>query len=142
MLKDKVDVASVAVAADKVIEKVKLEDQPTGEMCEICGKPMVKKMGRFGEFIACSGYPECKNTKTIIQKVGVECPSCGSDLVARRSKKGRLFYGCSGYPDCKMVFWNKPVNKKCPKCGHLLTEKGGKKKQLVCSNSECGYTEE
>ena len=128
--------------ADKKIEKVKIEDQETGELCELCGKPMVIKTGRFGDFIACSGYPECKNTKTIIQKVGVECPSCGSDLVARRSKKGRLFYGCSGYPDCKMVFWNKPVNKKCPKCGHLLTEKGGKKKQLVCSNSECGYTEE
>ncbi len=128
-------------AADKVIERVKLEDQPTGEMCEICGKPLVIKTGRFGDFIACSGYPECKNTKPIVEKVGVKCPSCGSELVARRSKRGRIFYGCSGYPDCKMVFWNKPVDKKCPRCGSIMTEKNGKNKQLVCSNSECGYTE-
>ncbi|MBP3816537.1 MAG: type I DNA topoisomerase [Firmicutes bacterium] len=128
-------------AADKVIEKIKIEDQPTGEICEICGKPLVIKTGRFGDFIACSGYPECKNTKPIVEKVGVKCPSCGSDIVARRSKRGRLFYGCSGYPNCKMVFWNKPVDKKCPKCGSLMTEKNGKNKQLVCSNGDCGYTE-
>ena len=128
-------------AADKVIEKVKLEDQPTGEMCEICGKPLVLKNGRFGDFIACSGYPECKNTKPIVQKVGVKCPDCGNDIVARRSKRGRLFYGCSGYPNCNRVFWNKPVDKKCPNCGSLMMEKGGRKKQYVCSNSECGYTE-
>ena len=128
-------------AADKVIEKVKMEDQPTGEMCEICGKPLVIKNGRFGDFIACSGYPECKNTKPIVEKVGVKCPSCGNDLVARRSKRGRLFYGCSGYPECNMVFWNKPIDRKCPKCGSQLTEKNGRNKQIVCSNQECGYTE-
>lgn len=128
-------------AADKVIEKVKIEDQPTGEICELCGKPLVIKTGRFGDFIACSGYPECKNTKPIVEKVGVKCPSCGSELVARRSKRGRIFYGCSGYPNCNMVFWNKPVDKKCPRCGSLMTEKNGKNKQLVCSNQECGYTE-
>ena len=127
--------------ADNSIEKVTIEAQETGEMCELCGKPLVIKTGRFGDFIACSGYPECKNTKPIMQTVGVKCPSCGSDLVARRSKRGRLFYGCSGYPNCKMVFWNKPVDKKCPNCGSLMTEKNGKEKQLVCSNSECGYTE-
>lgn len=128
--------------ADKVIEKVKIEDQETGEMCEICGKPLVIKSGRFGDFIACSGYPECKNTKPIVEKVGVSCPSCGSDIVARRSKRGRLFYGCSGYPNCKMVFWNKPVNKKCPICGSIMTEKVGKKKQIVCSNADCGHIED
>ena len=124
-----------------IIERVKIEDQLTGENCEFCGKPLVIKNGRFGDFIACSGYPECKNTKPIVEKVGVPCPVCGKDLVARRSKKGRLFYGCSGYPECNTVFWNKPVDKKCPDCGSLLTTKGGRSKQLVCSNSECGYTE-
>ena len=127
--------------ADSVIEKVKLEDQPTGEICELCGKPLVIKTGRFGDFIACSGYPECKNTKPIIKSIGVKCPNCGKDIVARKSKKGRLFYGCSGYPNCNMVFWNKPVDKLCPKCGNLLTEKKTKKKELVCSNPDCGYTE-
>lgn len=127
--------------ADSVIEKVKIEDQPTGEVCELCGKPLVIKTGRFGDFIACSGYPECKNTKPIIKSIGVKCPSCGNEIVARKSKKGRLFYGCTGYPKCNMVFWNKPVDKTCPKCGSLLTEKKTKKKELVCSNPDCGYTE-
>ena len=127
--------------ADSVIEKVKIEDQPTGEICELCGKPLVIKTGRFGDFIACSGYPECKNTKPIIKSIGVKCPNCGNEIVARRSKKGRLFYGCTGYPKCNMVFWNKPVDKLCPKCGSLMTEKKSKKGELVCSNQECGYTE-
>ena len=127
--------------ADSVIEKVKIEDQPTGEVCELCGKPLVIKTGRFGDFIACSGYPECKNTKPIIKSIGVKCPNCGNEIVARKSKKGRLFYGCTGYPKCNMVFWNKPVDKQCPKCGSLLTEKKTKKKELVCSNPNCGYTE-
>ncbi|MBF1170147.1 MAG: type I DNA topoisomerase, partial [[Eubacterium] sulci] len=93
--------------ADSAIEKIVVEDVPTGELCELCGKPMVIKAGRFGDFIACSGYPECKNTKPIIKTIGVKCPNCGKDIVARKSKRGRLFYGCSGYPDCKTVFWNK-----------------------------------
>ena len=128
-------------AADEAIEKVKVEDQPTGENCEICGKPLVIKMGRFGEFIACSGYPECKNTKPIIKKIDVKCPDCGNDIIVRKSKRGRLFYGCSGYPNCKKVFWNKPIDKKCPECGSLLVEKKTKKYSYACSNSECGYKE-
>lgn len=127
--------------ADSAIEKIKIEDQPTGEVCELCGRPLVIKTGRFGDFIACSGYPECKNTKPIVKSIGVKCPSCGNEIVARKSKKGRLFYGCTGYPKCNMVFWNKPVNKECPNCGSLLTEKKTKNKKLVCSNPECGYTE-
>ena len=129
------------VKADEAIEKVTVADVPTGETCEICGKPMVKKMGRFGEFIACSGYPECKNTKAIVETTGVKCPNCGKDLLARRSKKGRLFYGCSGYPACTTVFWNKPVDKACPKCGSLLVEKKSKGFSLACSNQECDYKE-
>lgn len=127
--------------AESEMEKVKFEDEPTGELCELCGRPMVKKMGRFGEFIACSGYPECKNTKNIVKTVDVKCPKCGKDIVVRRSKKGKTFYGCSGYPECSQVFWYKPVNKKCPKCGSLLVEHKVKGSKYMCSNSECDYKE-
>ena len=127
--------------ADRAIEKIVVEDVPTGELCELCGKPMVIKAGRFGDFIACSGYPECKNTKPIIKTIGVKCPNCGKDIVARKSKRGRLFYGCSGYPECKTVFWNKPTDKRCPECNSILLEKKTKNKNFVCSNEKCGYTE-
>lgn len=127
--------------ADSAIEKIVVEDVPTGELCELCGKPMVIKAGRFGDFIACSGYPECKNTKPIIKTIGVKCPNCGKEIVARKSKRGRLFYGCSGYPDCKTVFWNKPTDKRCPECNSILLEKKTKNKNFVCSNEKCGYTE-
>jgi DNA topoisomerase-1 len=131
--------ADELVIADREIEKVELVDEMTDEICELCGKPMVIKHGRFGEFLACSGYPECKNTKPIVKKIGVKCPQCGKDIVARKSKKGKIFYGCSGYPDCKQVYWNKPVDKKCPQCGSLMTEKKTKNGKYVCSNKDCGY---
>lgn len=127
--------------ADKEIEKVEFEVELTGETCEKCGKPMAVKYGRFGAFAACTGYPECKNTKPFVQSINVKCPKCGKDIVARKSKKGRVFYGCSGYPDCTQVYWNKPVSKECPKCGSLLTEKKGKETKYACSNSECDYKE-
>lgn len=127
--------------ADEKIENVEFEDEPTGELCEKCGKPIVIKNGRFGDFIACSGYPDCKNTKPIIKSTGVACPNCGKDIIERKSKRGRVFYGCSGYPDCKQVFWNKPSGKKCPECGSMLVEKKGKNTTLSCSNNECGYKE-
>jgi DNA topoisomerase-1 len=127
--------------ADEEIEKVKLEDEVTDEVCDICGKPMVKKFGRFGEFLACSGYPECKSTKPIVNRINVKCPQCGCDIVARKSKRGRLFYGCSGYPECDRIFWNKPVEKNCPQCGAMMTEKKTKNTELMCSNPECGYKE-
>lgn len=127
--------------ADEQIEKVEFKEEPTGELCEKCGKPMVIKHGRFGDFVACTGYPECKNTKPIVKTIDVKCPKCGKDIVVRKSRKGRIFYGCSGYPDCDQVFWNKPVNKKCPKCGSLLVEKKGKDTKYACSNSECDYRE-
>ena len=127
--------------ADSEIEKVKLEDVPAGEDCELCGKPMIIKTGRFGDFIACSGYPECKNTKPIVKKIGVKCPVCGGDIVVKKSKRGKMFYGCSGYPKCNQVFWNKPVDKKCPECGSILLESKSKQNKYVCSNSECGYKE-
>ena len=127
--------------ADKEIEKVEFEAELTGEVCEICGKPMAVKYGRFGSFAACTGYPECKNTKPLVQSTGVKCPKCGKDIVVRRSKKGRVFYGCSGYPACDQSYWNKPINKECPKCGQLLVEKKGKDSKYACSNSECDYIE-
>ena len=127
--------------ADREIEKVKFEVELTGETCELCGKPMAVKHGRFGSFAACTGYPECKNTKPLVQTIDVKCPECGKDMVVRRSKKGRVFYGCSGYPECNKSYWNKPINKKCPKCGELLVEKKGKETNYACGNSECDYKE-
>jgi DNA topoisomerase I, bacterial len=125
--------------ADEKIEKVEFEDQMTDEICDKCGKHMVIKHGRFGSFLACSGYPDCKNTKPIVVSTGVKCPLCGKDIVERRSKKGRVFYGCSGYPDCTQLYWDKPVNEKCPKCGSLLVEKKSKTVKYACSNNECDY---
>ena len=127
--------------ADEKIEKIIYEDKPTDETCEKCGSPMVIKHGRFGEFMACRGYPECKNTKPIVRSTGVKCPICGKDIIAKRSRRGRMFYGCSGYPDCKQVYWNKPVEKKCPECGALMIEKKSKNYTLACSNSECSCKE-
>lgn len=127
--------------ADEAIEKVNIEDELTDEICEVCGKQMAIKHGRFGEFLACSGYPDCKNTKPIVSKIDVKCPDCGKDIIARKSKKGRVFYGCSGYPDCNKLYWNKPVDKKCPNCSSLLTEKKTKTTNYLCSNPECGYKE-
>ena len=127
--------------ADKEIPQIKMEDELTDEVCELCGRPMAVKHGRFGEFLACSGYPECKNTKARVQKIEVKCPRCGKDIVVRKSKTGKLFYGCSGYPECNQMYWNKPVQKECPQCGSLLTEKKTKTGSLACSNPECGYKE-
>ncbi|MBQ9708955.1 MAG: type I DNA topoisomerase [Firmicutes bacterium] len=127
--------------AEEEIIKVEFEDEPTGEICEKCGRPMVKKHGRYGVFAACQGYPECKNAKPIVETIGVSCPSCGKDIIKKRSRKGKLFYGCSGYPECQQVFWNKPTDRKCPKCGALIVEKPGKGDKFECSNRECGYKE-
>ncbi len=127
--------------ADSEIEKLVIEDELTGEMCEKCGKPMAKKQGRFGEFIACTGYPECKNTKQIVNIIDAKCPKCGKDIIARRGKSGRVFYGCSGYPDCDQVFWSKPTHRKCPNCNSVIVEKKTKNTSYACSNSECGYKE-
>lgn len=127
--------------ADEEIQKIEFAVEYTGEACEKCGKPMAIKHGRFGAFAACTGYPECKNTKPIVQSIDVKCPKCGKDIVARKSKRGRVFYGCSGYPECTQSYWNKPINKECPKCGSLLVEKKTKEHKYACSNSECDYRE-
>ncbi|HUM55798.1 MAG TPA: type I DNA topoisomerase [Bacillota bacterium] len=127
--------------ADNNIEKVRIEDIKTDEICEKCGRHMVIKHGRFGDFMACSGYPECKNTKPILKTTGVPCSKCGKDIVQRKSKKGKIFYGCSGYPNCNELYWNKPIEKKCPKCGAYLVEKKSRDAKYACSNSECDYKE-
>ena len=128
--------------ADANIEKVEIEDEPTDEICDKCGRNMVIKHGRFGKFLACSGYPECKNTKPIVKATGVMCPKCGKEIVERRSRKGRIFYGCSGYPSCDQTYWDLPVGRKCPDCGEMLVEKNSRSGKLIrCSNKECGYKE-
>ena len=127
--------------ANEEIERMTPEVQLTGEVCEKCGKPMAIKHGRFGDFIACTGYPECRNTRPIVNKVGVKCPDCDGEIIEKRSRKGRLFYGCSNYPKCKNVYWNRPVDRKCPKCGSLLVEKKTKNHEFECANKECDYKE-
>ena len=126
--------------ASKEIEHINM-DEATDEVCEKCGSPMVIKHGRFGRFLACSNYPECKNAKPILQKLGIKCPKCGEgDIIVRKSKKGKVFYGCSKYPDCDFVSWDKPTGNKCPDCGSPLVETDKKSKHKEkCSNKECKY---
>lgn len=123
--------------AEKTIERVKLKDEPSGELCDKCGRPMVIKLGRFGKFLACSGFPECRNAKPLLEKIGVPCPQCHQgEIVERRSKKGRTFFGCSRYPECDFSSWNKPVDVACPRCGHYLVE-ANRRGQVKCPN--CHY---
>ena len=120
--------------AGESIERVKIEPEPTDELCEKCGRPMVIRMGRFGKFMGCSGFPECRNAKPLLKKIGVACPECGADLVERQTKAHRTFYGCSRYPECKWTSWQKPVPEPCPKCGGLMVEVGkGGPRCIRCS---------
>ena len=132
-----------ATEAERIQQKdvPALDDKGNPILCDICQRPMLTKSGRFGDFMACSGFPECKNTKPILKSVGVKCPECGNDIVRRRGKSGKTFYGCSNYPKCKVSFWYKPVNKRCPKCNSLLVEKHLKNTKLACSNDKCDYKE-
>lgn len=126
--------------AEKSIEKVKLEDPVSDVPCELCGAMMVIKDGRFGKFLACPNFPKCRCTKAILEKIDVQCPKCGGDVVKKRTKKGKVFYGCSHYPECDFVSWDKPVNKKCPKCGQMLIQRMGRNGPFVaCPDRECGY---
>jgi DNA topoisomerase-1 len=111
-------------AAKQQMEKVKIADEPTDEVCTLCGRPIVIKVGRYGRFLACSGYPECKNTKPLLEKIGVTCPKCGGELVVRQSRKKRTFYGCTGYPDCDFTSSGRPISQPCPQCGGLLVMRG------------------
>ncbi|BCA86048.1 DNA topoisomerase 1 [Enterococcus saigonensis] len=124
--------------AEEKIEKIQIKDEPAGFDCDVCGHPMVIKLGRYGKFYACSNFPDCRNTKPIVKEIGVICPVCHKgQVIERKSKKNRLFYGCSRYPDCDFTSWDKPVGRDCPKCGQYLVEKkvkGGK--QVVCINGD------
>ncbi|HHW92302.1 MAG TPA: type I DNA topoisomerase [Firmicutes bacterium] len=136
--------AELDVAREK-IEEVTIEEEVTDEICEVCGRNLVVKTGRYGKFLACPGFPECRFTKPILEEIGVKCPRCGRELVVRQGKKGRgrKFYGCSNYPDCDFVLWDKPVARQCPKCQSLLVEKSTRGKELYykCSNKDCDYKE-
>ena len=122
--------------AENELEAVKIEDEVTDEVCEVCGRNMVIKYGPHGKFLACPGFPECRNTKPYLEKIGIPCPKCGKEIVVRKTKKGRKYYGCENNPECDFMSWQKPSDQKCPECGGYMLEKGNK---LVCADEQCGY---
>ena len=130
------DLKEAVEKAEKELETVKIEDEVTDVVCEECGRNMVIKYGPHGKFLACPGFPECRNTKPYLEKIGVACPKCGKDIVLRKTKKGRRYYGCEDNPECDFMSWQKPSEEKCPKCGSYMVEKGNK---LVCGNEQCGF---
>lgn len=130
------DLIEAVNTAQEKLEKIKIEDEVSDEICDLCGRNMVIKYGPHGKFLGCPGFPDCKNTKPYLEKIGVKCPLCGGDIVIRKTKKGRKYFGCSNHPDCSFMTWQKPSGEKCAKCGEIMLEKGGK---LVCSNETCGY---
>ncbi|NMA87270.1 MAG: type I DNA topoisomerase [Tissierellia bacterium] len=134
------DFHQVLKKAEEEIDKIEIEEEVTDVVCEKCGRNMVVKYGRYGKFLACPGYPECKNTKAILDEIGIDCPLCGGNIVRRRSKKGRTFYGCSNFPDCNFVSWDEPVAEKCPECQGPMVKKVTKQKTTIrCMDKECGY---
>ena len=130
------DLDEAVKTAEKELESVKIEDEVTDVICEECGRNMVIKYGPHGKFLACPGFPDCRNTKPYLEKIGVECPVCGKEVVIRKTKKGRKYYGCENNPECEFMSWQKPSKEKCPECGGYMVEKGNK---LVCADEQCGY---
>jgi DNA topoisomerase-1 len=128
---------SLANAEDQ-LENIKIEDEVSEEVCDVCGRQMVIKYGPHGKFLACPGFPECRNTKPYLEKSGVACPICGKDVILRKTKKGRKYFGCEDNPNCEFMSWQKPSDQKCPKCGKFMIEKGNK---LCCSDEQCGFVE-
>lgn len=133
------DLVESVSKAEKVLEKIELHDEETDVECELCGRKMVIKYGSHGKFLACPGFPDCRNTKPYYEKIGVTCPKCGGDIVIKKTQKGRRYYGCINNPECDVMTWQKPSDKRCPKCGNMLLERGNK---LVCADNTCGYVEE
>ncbi len=132
--------ASTLEIADEKIGKVKIEDEKSDVVCDKCGRIMVYKMGRFGKFLACPGFPECRNAKPIVKETGANCPKCGKRILEKKSKTGKIYFGCEDNPKCDFMTWDVPVaDKQCPECGGLLLQKKGRKKQLVCANDSCNY---
>lgn len=130
------DLDEAVINAEKELSKVNIEDEVTDEICENCGRNMVVKYGPHGKFLACPGFPECRNTKPYFEKIGVACPKCGKDIVLKKTKKGRKYYGCIGNPECDFMVWQRPSAQKCPRCGSLMLQKGNK---LVCMDEDCGF---
>lgn len=130
------DLDEAVKAAQKDLEKVKIEDEVTDVICDVCGRNMVVKYGPHGKFLACPGFPECRNTKPYLEKIGVTCPKCGKEVVLRKTKKGRKYFGCEDNPECDFMSWSRPVAEKCPKCGGYMVIKGNK---IVCADEQCGY---
>ena len=130
------DLDEAVKAAEKEQEKVSIADEESDEICDKCGRRMVYKYGQYGKFLACPGFPECRNTKPYFEKIGVACPKCGKDIVIKKTTKGRRYYGCLGNPECDFMVWQRPSDQKCPRCGGLMLEKGSK---LVCADEACGY---
>ncbi|MBQ3407024.1 MAG: type I DNA topoisomerase [Lachnospiraceae bacterium] len=133
------DLDEAVKKAEGELEKVKIEDEVSDVICENCGRNMVIKYGPHGKFLACPGFPECRNTKPFFEKVGVKCPECGGELILKRTRKGRRYFGCENSPECTFMSWSKPVEKRCPECGSYMTERGNK---LVCANEACGHRED
>lgn len=130
------DLNDAVLKAEKELEHVQIADEVSDEVCDLCGRQMVIKYGPHGRFLACPGFPDCRNTKPYFEKIGVECPKCNKDIVLKKTKKGRKYYGCVDNPDCDFMVWQKPSKEKCAECGQIMLEKGNK---LVCSNETCGY---
>ncbi|MBD5519717.1 MAG: type I DNA topoisomerase [Lachnospiraceae bacterium] len=133
------DLAQAVDQAQQDLEKVEIADEVSDEICENCGRNMVIKYGSHGRFLACPGFPDCRNTKPYLEKIGVACPKCGKDIVFKKTRKGRKYYGCVDNPQCDFMVWQKPVDKKCPRCGGIMLQKGNK---LVCADENCGYVED
>ncbi|XCP83424.1 type I DNA topoisomerase [Roseburia hominis] len=133
------DLEKAVEDAEKELESVKIEDEVTDVICEECGRNMVIKYGPHGRFLACPGFPECRNTKPYLEKAGVSCPKCGKEVVLRKTKKGRRYYGCEDNPDCDFMSWQKPSTQKCPRCNGYMVEKGNK---LVCGDEKCGFVQD
>ncbi len=133
------DLDEAVIAAEKELEKINIADEVTDVLCEACGRNMVVKYGPHGKFLACPGFPDCRNTKPYLEKIGIACPKCGKEVVLKKTKKGRKYYGCENNPECEFMSWAKPSDKKCPKCQGYMVEKGNK---LACAEEQCGYVEE
>ena len=133
------DLNQAVLHAQEELEKVTIADEVTDEVCELCGRNMVIKYGPHGKFLGCPGFPDCRNTKPYFEKIGVDCPKCGKDLVIKKTKKGRKYYGCIDNPECDFMSWGRPVQQRCPRCGQYMVVKGNK---LVCSDEQCGYVTE
>jgi len=132
------DLDDAVIKAEAELEHVKIEDEVTDVVCDLCGRNMVIKYGPHGKFLGCPGFPECRNTKPYLEKIDVKCPKCGKDIIVKRTQRGRKFFGCEGYPDCDFMVWQRPSGKNCPKCGNVLIQKGNK---LCCADEKCGYIE-